>query len=131
MRHTASARRLLSIFLTALIVFPNLLLAPVRVSASPQQPSQILLYGYVRNQFGNAVPGAHVALGGSASGTTSTGANGYFSFNVPGGCGVAYQLKAYVNGTQAGATASTSGGCLTSDHSFQFFYEAPYKITLD
>lgn len=129
MRHNASARRLLSIFLAALIVFPNLLLAPARAASPPQQQAQFLIYGHVRNQFGAPVPGAHVVLSGNGTSTAGTDSNGYYSFNVPAGCGAAYELKAFVNGTQAGATTSVSG-CINSDRSIEFFYQAPYNITL-
>ncbi|HEX8423069.1 MAG TPA: hypothetical protein VF634_06645, partial [Pyrinomonadaceae bacterium] len=128
MRHNAPARRLLSIFLAALCVFPNLLIAPARAASSQQ--SQVLLYGYVKNQFGVAVPGAHVALSGNATATISTDVNGYYSFAVPAACGVVYELRAYVNGTQAGSTGSASG-CVTANRTYEFFYQAPYNITLD
>jgi TolB protein len=44
MRHTPHTRRLLNIFLAALIVFPNLLFAPASASASPQRDDNSEIY---------------------------------------------------------------------------------------
>ncbi|HYP01038.1 MAG TPA: carboxypeptidase regulatory-like domain-containing protein [Pyrinomonadaceae bacterium] len=134
MRHTApNARRLLSIFLAALILFPNLLFAPQASAASLQQ-EQIRLYGYVKDQFGQPVSGALVTISGAAAGGTTTDANGYYQFSLfHGGCGP-FEIKAFhnvVNGAQMGSTVSVSG-CFFSDYAVpDIIYQAPYNVTLD
>jgi hypothetical protein len=120
MRHTApAARRLLSLFLVALIVFPNLFIPPTAAaSASSSTQAQVRLYGYVKNQFGATVSGALVTIGGQAAGSTTTGANGYYQFTLFAGCFDLYEFKAFfnvVNGAQMGQTVSV-GGCFLSDY---------------
>jgi len=128
MRHTApNARRLLSIFLTALILFPNLLFAPQASAASPQQ-TQIRLYGYVKNQFGQPIPGALVTISGQAAGGIATDSNGYYQFSLfNGSCGP-FEFKAFVNvtnGAQMGEAVSATD-CYFSDHALpDIIYNQP------
>ena len=126
MRHTApAARRLLSIFLVALIVFPNLFIPPTAAAASASSPTQaqIRMYGYVKNQFGAPVPGVLVTIGGQAAGGIATNANGYFHFSLfAGSCGP-FEFKAFVNvvnGAQIGAT-TTLNGCYDADYALPDF----------
>ncbi|MDQ1556958.1 MAG: TolB protein, partial [Pyrinomonadaceae bacterium] len=125
MRHTApAARRLLSIFLVALIIFPNLFIAPTARAASTQQ-NQIRVYGYVKNQFGAPVSGALVTIGGQAAGGIATDANGYFYFSLfNGSCGP-FEFKAFVNNVQVGGSRFLND-CYFSDTAVpDFIYNQP------
>ncbi|MDQ1523137.1 MAG: TolB protein, partial [Pyrinomonadaceae bacterium] len=126
MRHTApAARRLLSIFLVALIIFPNLFIAPTTARAASSQQNQIRVYGYVKNQFGAPVSGALVTIGGQAAGGIATDANGYFYFSLfNGSCGP-FEFKAFVNNVQVGGSHFLND-CYFSDTAVpDFIYNQP------
>ncbi|MDX6269864.1 MAG: hypothetical protein QOD28_1087 [Acidobacteriota bacterium] len=126
MRHTApAARRLLSIFLVALIIFPNLFIAPTTARAASSQQNQIRVYGYVKNQYGAPVSGALVTIGGQAAGGIATDANGYFYFSLfNGSCGP-FEFKAFINNVQVGGSHFLND-CYFSDTAVpDFIYNQP------